>query len=503
MKKVSKFLTFIFISSMFFTACQKDKLDKITTEKEIPPIAFVEGRLHFNSSAQLGNKIAVLKKLDEVSLQNEMAGFYKEGFKPLKPFYKETDFELKQEYANNKVIKMKSSGEEIDDDDELIGDEIFASVLNENREIQVGDSIYKYTEQGLFFCHIDDVDELELYLESLNQKNGFKYVPIDPCDMEPQELGVQPMNAYVKRYIPEPDCGGGGFGGGSGGGSGGGTGSGSSSNYGDTFINNLPVCERKTGLWNILGTVKYCIDKWDDRHRVKTKYWKQKYLIFGTSIGVSVKHQKRTLGIFWTTKTDEIRLGLKQVYFEYEFAVPNYQYTPKTLYYYQGKAYNSQFEAISSLSISPQLPKLPFQDDWNIVTIMYNLPLFGLQKEDITTTRLNKLFWDNAWGGATYLLNKLGKGKPKKVTMLAYTKNKVVINHVNKENVEYNDGKINHIFDWNAEIKFTWSTNADGSWKWNMPSFKSLYDYKKVRIDIYGVARQGSVWKGSRLVWDD
>jgi len=498
MKKVTKILTFIFIAGMFFSACQKEDFDKIATEKGKPEIEFVEGRLHFNSSAQLGERIAKLKKLDETALQNEMAGLYKEGFKPLKPFYKETDFELKQEYANKKALKMKSSGDAGDDDDELIADEFFASVLNENREIQVGDSIYKYTEQGLFFCHIDDVDELELYLESQNLKNGFKKI-IDPCEMDPQEFGIQPMNAYVKRYIPNPDCGGG-LGGGTGGGT---TGGGSSTNYGDTFINNLPECDSRNGFWQILGNVKICEDYYDSKHRVKTKYWKQKYLVFGASIGVSVKHQKKTLGIFWTTKTDEIRLGLKQIYFEYEMPVPNVQNTLPVLIAYQGKFYDNNLQIISVLSGAPQLPQLPFQDDYNIVNIWLNLPWWGYQNVTVTSKEMNKLFWDKAWGYAKDLGKKLGKPEPKKVTMVGFTSNKVIINHVNKEKVQFNDGKINHIFDWNGQITFKWTSNVNGGFQWSMPSVKYLYDYKKVKIDIYGVARQGSTWKGSRLIFTE
>jgi len=465
-------------------------------KNEISSIQFVEGRLHFTNSEQLTQKINELKKLDDTKVENEMAKFYEKGFKPLKPFYKETDFELKEEYATKKALKLKSSNE-AGDDDELIADDFFASVLNENREIQVSDTIYRYTDKGLFFCHIDDIDELEQYLEILNLNSNFKSGQVVPCEMGEEELGVQPMNDYVKRFVPYPDCGNGGSG------SGTGSGSGSSTNYGDTFVNNLPECETRNGFWQILGDVKICEDYYDDRHRVKTKYWKQKYLIFGSSIGVSVKHQKRTLGIFWTTKTDEIRLGLKQVYFEYEMPVPNIQNTIPVLIAYQGKFYNNNLQILSVLNGAPQLPQLPFQDGYNIVNIWLNFPLLGYQNVTVTSKEMNKLFWNKAWGYAKDLGKKLGKPEPKKVTMVGFTSNKVIINHVDREKVEYNDGKINHIFDWNGQITFKWTTNVNGGFQWSMPSVKSLYDYKKAKIDIYGVAKQGSVWKGSRLVFTE
>ncbi|MCF6240053.1 MAG: hypothetical protein L3J74_01760 [Bacteroidales bacterium] len=461
---------------------------------------FIEGRLYFNTSEQLSNTINGLKKLGVSALQKKMSKFYKKGFKPLKPFFDETNYELIQEYANKKVQNFKNSeNEELDDEDNLIGDDFFAALLNENREIQVGDTIYKYTETGLYFCSIDYIDEMYQYLEELEYKRNLKNIaPIDPCGLETKEYGTQPVNAYVMRFIPEPDCGG------TIGGGGGNTGGSTGGINGDDFINGLPVCEERKGFWNILGTVRICEDYYDKKHRVKTKYWKQKYLIFGASIGVSVKYQQRTAGIFWTTKTEEIRLGLKQIYFEYEMPVPNIQNTLPILIAYQGKFYDSNMHILKVLNGQPQLPQMPFQDEYNIVNLWINLPFFGYQNVNVTSAQMNKLFWDKAWGFAKDLGKKLGKPTPKKINMIGFTSQKAIINYVNLENINYNKGKITNIFDWNGQITFKWTTDVtNGGFNWSWPSVKSLYDYKNVKIDIYGVAKNGSIWKGSRLIYED
>jgi len=497
MEKVSKFLIFIFIMGMFFSACQKENLDKITTEKEKPTIEFVEGRLHFDSSVQLGNKIAKLKKLDETALQNEMAGLYKDGFKPLKPFYRENDFELKQEYATKKALKMKSFVEDIDDGDELIGDEFFASVLNEDREIQVGDSIYKYTEQGLFFCHIDDIDELELYLENLKLKSSFKNVPVDPCEMQLQEFGVQPINAYVKRYIPYPDCGGGPGGGSTGDGP---TGGGSTSNYGDTFVNNLTKCDERYRDLKIFGDIVSCIDKFDTRHRVKTKFFKQNYLLY-SAIGISAKHQTRVLGIFWTNKTDEIRLGVNAIYFEYKMPLPDYNNIVKTYIIYQGKVYDNYLNILNAGKVV--IPKLPFDDQFNTITIYAALPIIGVIDKNFTEEDVNKAFWKAAWPKAVALAKKLGKPAPKKASLVGFNREKTIVQHYNTEEIAYNDGKLMKLYDFNFLITFDFMDLLNKVVSWRSFKIQSIYNYEKAKIDIYGAARKGSTWKGSRIIWKD
>ncbi|WP_421920481.1 hypothetical protein [Marinifilum sp.] len=73
-----------------------------------------------------------------------------------------------------KTDKLKSSNEEdINEELEtLVADDEFASLLNENGEIQVGDSLYKYTESGLYFVHINDEEHLKEYLAKNKQGNS-------------------------------------------------------------------------------------------------------------------------------------------------------------------------------------------------------------------------------------------------------------------------------------------------------------------------------------------
>lgn len=74
--------------------------------------------------------------------------------------------------ASAKYLSTVTSDEEIlydiDDLEELIGDDAYGAFLNDQAEIQVGQEIYKYTDVGLFVVSEDKYTTLEPYLISKN-----------------------------------------------------------------------------------------------------------------------------------------------------------------------------------------------------------------------------------------------------------------------------------------------------------------------------------------------
>src|SRR5690606_19664519 len=116
------------------------------------------------------------------------------------------------------------------------------------------------------------------------------------------------------------------------------------------YMKNLQPCDYQNGGifgWNPFGTSKKCFSNHSSNHRVKTKYWNED-LLFYTSIGVKVKHQKK--GLWWYAKeTDEVALVINQAMFAitYPNQTPNYNALPTSssnnqrLYYYNGKFYDN------------------------------------------------------------------------------------------------------------------------------------------------------------------
>lgn len=228
-----------------------------------------------------------------------------------------------------------------EEDEDIILDPILAALVNIENEIIVNDTLYHFTDYGLFFSKVQDstslFDYLEESFEEYNEinileerinnsgvesvdENVYRYVAsIDDTELENQNnnLANTPNSTYNTTNSPELQ----------------------------TIINNLPVCSG-TNNWvqNIFGKSYWCISKWDDRHRLKTEFWDQRWMFYA-SVGVLTKSQTRTLGIWWASKADEIHLGINRVKLTYNYPIPDINYLShppingrkKPIYMYDGQ----------------------------------------------------------------------------------------------------------------------------------------------------------------------
>jgi len=455
------------------------------------------GRLHFSSKTLFSKKIDEVKKRGEVFAANELAKFYNKGFYSLRPFISQNDEALIRKYEKRKLA-LKSTVQKVilDDLEDLIGDDDFAGFVNDNGEIEIGDSIYAYTNRGLFFSLITDSAYLHNYLErevyNAGQLKQGNYV--SPCEYAQAEGGLHPVDAKIMRFIqpvPEGGCSN------SGGSNNDNTGTGSMETF-NNFIQSLPECAYRPGTLDFLfGPSAICESYFDGTHRVKTKFWNQDYLVY-KSIGISVKYQKKSLGIWWTTKTDEVGVGIKQAYFEYPIPIQNLQKMIPQLYIYDGKIYNSRGEYLSTLSENQDF-KLPFTSSLEIVV---NLPFYGIYENDISAKRLNTFFWKTIWNQAKSVLQKLDKNVPSDISLVGLSSKKFVVNYINTSIRKTNSKKIMKIFDIQAGFGFVLGdkNNTFAIKRITLPKF---YDYTNIKIDVYGAARKGSVWKGSHLIYSD
>lgn len=245
-----KRINILVISILLILSCNKEEeileIDPVQVEPEIS-ITLVNDKLKFNSKESLklfvdqSKQSKIKVKLDE---------FTKKGFNTLRPFFDDDDDEAINDFLIQKKAKItkkgylysaKSGDDDIDLDDELISDANFAAILNDNREIYVGDSLYIYTTLGAFSCKIADEDHLKSYLSNESSKISSKALLIASrggCNMlksggsndmlTPVRLTATAVDDRIVRY---DSCGGSGGGstGGSTGGSGGGSTGGSTS----------------------------------------------------------------------------------------------------------------------------------------------------------------------------------------------------------------------------------------------------------------------------------
>ncbi|WP_407267426.1 hypothetical protein [Tenacibaculum maritimum] len=247
-----------------------------------------------------------------------------------RPIINRGNKELINDYLS-KQPKLKGKNER----DLLIPDPIFAAIINEEREIIVGDSLYKYTEKGLFFGKVQD----SIKIRKVSSENNDLQSRIDYCEIRRSEGGIRKVDEGVNRYIarieyPEECLGGGSSGGGS---SGSGTPVDSTTNP-ETNINNiiqnLSACDGDNNYWlGAFGIYKYCHQYFNnDDYRMQIEFWKENFLIY-ESIGTKI--QTHDEGWFWWNNidSDELRLGINKVYLKYNIPQPSIE----TLVPFQGR----------------------------------------------------------------------------------------------------------------------------------------------------------------------
>lgn len=299
----------------FTTSCSEEIAETVSDESKIIEQASVKnGRLYFPNKESLGATYLGLKNENPESVQNFINEKGIESLVPIITANNEDEVidKLKSRKLNflkntnsrnldtNTIISDEDIYEDIDDLEEIVGDEVYAAMLNGEAEIQVADNIYKYTDVGLFVTPVDNYANLENYLEVKQ---------ISPNLLEPTELSVReefisdkPVDVltplentenkinYFISTLENPDNGGETGGGGYGGGGYSGGSTYTEPSIAD-IVNGLKIGEvRQPKLGNLFGRTWVTDDRYEDRRRVKVKFYSQNlYLVY--AIGCKVKHQ--------------------------------------------------------------------------------------------------------------------------------------------------------------------------------------------------------------------
>ncbi len=382
--------------------------ETITTSSNLQVI---DGIVHISSKADLAKmgKDYQNNVEGQNSFNKSIRNLQKSGFKPLLPLFADNDSEkikqfLQEKYARKK-IRDKQFGYnrrdprdlELDLDDEIISDPFMTCLLNENREIVVGNDIYKYTELGLYYVAESNKQTLYDFLNNMTPAERQTILArnnsaVSTTD-KPQEIFESVGSGITSFRVANPvlqydenggggggEGGGGGSGGGSGSGTGGGPpndgniggvggtgagtvvtsgnsssgGSGSGTIYGNGVFNpsNFSNCTIEAqGLFEaVFGESETCYDYFNDDKRVKVSLWSEHYFIW-SSVGINTRFQKKEtivifrsdwLGVnltitYWEKSyANKIKLGTNFVKFTYNFNVPTFnqaQYNYNTAFF--------------------------------------------------------------------------------------------------------------------------------------------------------------------------
>jgi len=472
------------------------------------------------------------KNVDRQNTFNtEVRDLQSQGFKPLTPLFGENQTKEIQEFVLSKkerilkrniafgITSKSNADDEIDLDDELIKDPVFAALLNEDREIYVADSLYKYTEIGLYFCLATDKEKLYSYLNTLNFSAKKKQLTSKeaPCIQETlrptgkaiPESNVTEVSPGIMLYAPPKFC--------------------------DTGYNpppapttplpapvvttprfkkqNLEIAyvEVNSIFEHLFGASDKSEDYYSDNRRIQVSFWNQNYYIF-SSIGCSARLQKRekTLGVSYWEKSyaTQIELGINNIQYDYKFNVPAFNnslyITGPTVYYsYKGVNYNQFAQVIPSLPT--QNPGFPFNEDTNqnIIEVYIFQNDINLSAKDA-----NKLIDDGLKAFVKLLptsssaKNELTKDLNDETLKYNVLKavpfsNKVTLGMMGIKWTHNDDNAITHYFDFNFLL--SWSSKDVTVWDY-LSGLKGSTPYDEVHADIYGAALHNGEWRGRRLI---
>lgn len=528
---------------LLLASCQKD-LDLVEIRSN-QPVGVIEknidnGRLVFSSKESLKATIEELQNQVIEKVQKEFETLYEKGFRSHKPIVNPKNNFLQTKLSEEIILKRKlnkslnsfnknSSADE--DDEELIGDPFLAAIVNENNEIIINDTIYKFTEEkGLYFAHIKDTTHLFNYIKESNKGNTTAsksaiIESISVCDERAAYGGITEIDDRISRFVApiEDDC----YGGGSGGG--GTTPSPvpqiSEEEKLQQIIASLPECDgNKQFFQNILGQTYVCRNYFDDRHRIKTEFWSQDYLFY-QSVGVQTKTQTKTLGIWWASDSDEIYLGINRILLKYNFPQPEInsyshpQLFPTNsyknpIYLWDGKfkinVSNSNYGTFVDTQLNIPSGKLPFFtfDDTQLLNI-YIPKLFNkgnydlnLTTDDITSQSNIKALYKM---GIDFLNspNVLNSGKIKRFAV-TYQKdyNNIEVIYFGELYKKTNTNYIKRtLYDSGANFVLGAAWGDTSGWSFSVKPINDYFrDYTYYDLDFYAMARRGSTWKGNRII---
>lgn len=550
MKHFSKFFTLLFLITIFISCEENPNENNILNQSN--KISLKDGRLYFPTQQIFNELFDKYKDGDGIALSQYLDSYYDQGFYSLIPIVTERNenkiynhyLKLKDLPQKNKQKKSsnKSNNLEVDEDyanyideiEDVIGDEVFAALLNQNAEIQIQDIIYKYTDVGLFYGNENKIVDIYDYLNLKNISDDLKIRSEESAYTNMKNEYPQSGSILINEDITyfkliAPDTAGSEGGGGSYPSQGGGNPSANSSSDPSyiAYFSNLQNCDQIGGVWNwfsnIFGDNNVCIDHYENRRRVKTKAYNYNYF-FVYHLGVKVVHQFRGWTGLWRSEAaEEIRLNVEAAQFEYDTnqllnsAVVN-NTTQERSYYinnqkilFQPNNMNFGNYTFTNLNHS-SLPQI-FQNDGMGLTFEFfgtgwttldNLIQGGIDSS-LNAKKLNDYFYDGLYSTAT---TQLQAAIPSLSTPLAsnrtfaakFPENGKVIIQKSHQTIGYGNAIAQKTFDWGAEIQINVNQTGNGSWDLGSPSpGNQLIRPKNFRVKMIGAVRSGGSWHGSKF----
>ena len=514
MKKLP--IYFLSVIVCLFVGCsQNNNIESIA--KEEPKVS--SRILKFPSKERLG------------SIISEMQAIAAEDIREL-PATRTSDVEIDEEqfvslrqhlieqglrsFSNDELAEIIADSLEYEPEDSLIVDPYLMCLLNENREVQIDNKIYKYINEGVIVYNVTDpiiFDASGLVIDSITceslehgdimkitDHNGVQAELIALTYAKPD---VSPFEEYRDGYIDTFGGDGGGI---------------INDPYEGvtrsvTMIDETTIPQEKvnilvykndghTGSWlNDLSTSLFGLNltitnKFNSRHRMKLRLYSQDYWIYKAT-GMTVRMQKRTLGIWWRKKAQEFRYGWTAMECKYSFKIPVFKDpTPTPEGYTYGKyptAMRKNFPFAKKDIVLFHIPIANYDVKTGDINKVFSLGMKEAAKqiEAWFSKPSNKKYEDHPWGLYTY--------KPTE-------ENKLLVVYPQGEECAYGKGR--EVVKWDANwfsgtytIGYT-STLSGGGFSVDDFEFKvdSPSKLETIRGRVHAAVRFNDEWRACAIL---
>lgn len=530
-----KKLLFPILISFIFFSCKKDN-ENLKSIVKTTSIKFEDGRLKINSLQSFNSLIkdAYNHKTDKNYLQNKFSKDFSNRF---------ISFQMKKEIQNNAILLKLNSDDNVQPEpliDKLVPDPIFASVLNENGELQVDSTIYKVTKYGTFMIPANKLIKLNSIISLWNSKTIISqnktsrtqgnnstlsvFSPYEDLNLTQIEQGFYSIESDIYLYDSygytngnEPnfydnDE------------------SESSTNSENLLANFTSDPVNYTSVWsntnqsnggyngvtntllsnedyiyNNLETYSFGAKTWagkffesirgrDEIHtvnfnndnRIRVNFYDASYIIY-SALGVSVKLQKKNW-IGWSkTNADELRIGWDVIQYDASWGL---DFNPPQL------GYTNPYQATSHYNV--EIPGTSHKFE------LFDLTVGGIRIQPIINYNTNKLnqqaikyLYDLAINQLPFFERQNLATQP--FAYLTYDQvfnDKKILTIGRDEERSTNNDKMDKTFDWRTgTIKL--SFNASGTLS---PSGEIAKSFELSSASVYGIAKYANVWKGVRIV---
>jgi hypothetical protein len=493
------------------------------------------GFLHFNNAEalkqavqQLANTKAKSTKLEELrrssGLMSTVGKF--RSLNEVKDSLRSNAVFSRNSNGSSGVLARGTSTDPTEVFDELVPDISFASVLNEDLQVQVGDDIYQITPEGTYYTNIlnknalaamladstadlsDHSDEIKqddyLYLvtDDIYRYDTYAEAEKNLADLEPVTLGGSdpaPPNPPDDPLYPVSTC--------------------AVTQPSSSVPTELPsgaYCTFPTygygsktivGGWigGMFGVNTDRTNNFDNSNRIKVKLYNFNYMVY-SSIGLKVKFQKKGWTGIWDKKDcDKLVLGWDAIIFE----VP--QVYSRPIPYNISAFPNGPVGRV----IGNELFKfINFEVSANVISQL-DQTLLGANLYSSTDVEnrmkgaINDKLGDIAKSVWTYAENQLApdqvsfRSSVTKGFRMIYP-DKFVMALSRWERAKENDGEIDCLFDFNTcRLTYNGSGQGDLNFGSNVlaPTYSNRsYSYTLKKASVYGAGLYRGQWKGIRIL---